>query len=152
MTTTDDADLREALQGSLAYLEAAKQALPLAAFRDRLIEMLGRELAKLDAPIASDDERASVGPAGGERIKDWEELRHTLAHLWNAVDHLVDGFPESAGAELQDCMANIFWNSTDEMRADLDGTQANESMLGGEQAADAPEAEVEEAKPPEVDE
>jgi hypothetical protein len=164
-------NLLEALMLNVAHLQTINtdsavtedaEAYRLEQRTQRLVEWAGRcldkgfndsELSMLGAlPIANEEERANVGPAG-ERIKDWEELRHTLAHLWNAIDHLVDGFPETAGAELQACQAGIFWDSIDEMRADLDGTTTqSEPMLGGEQAADAPEAErQQEAQPPVAD-
>ena len=109
---------------------------------DEHARMLGRKL-----PIASDEDHVTVGPEGGERIKDWEELRHTLAHLWNAIDHLVDGFPESAGAELQDCLDPIFWNSTDEMRTDLDGRTQRRADAVPPKETQRPEEEGQQAQP-----
>lgn len=93
--------------------------------------------------IALDVERVTVGPEGGDRIKDWEQLRYTLAHLWNAIDHLVDGFPESAAADLVDCQDAIFWDNTDRMRADLDGKTPRkvEPMQHEEQATETSEAQ-----------
>ena len=109
--------------------------------RNRLFTGTGKR------PIASDEDHVTVTPEGGERIKDWEELRHTLAHLWNAIDHLVDGFPESAGAELQDCLDPIFWNTTDEMRLHLDGrTQGRRQESVPREETEGPERPEEEQR------
>ena len=114
--------------------------------KSELMDLAG-ESDRKESRIASDEDHVTVTPEGGERIKDWEELRHTLAHLWNAIDHLVDGFPESAGAELQDCLDPIFWNSTDEMRTDLDGRTQRRADAVPPKETQRPEEEGQQAQP-----
>ena len=90
-------------------------------------------------PIANEDACGNVGPAGGERLKDWEELRHTVSHLWLAIQHIADGAPQSAQRELEACESAIFFNSIDEMRG-YDGqssTEKDEPVQRSKQAPDA---------------
>lgn len=60
-------------------------------------------------------------------LKHNAQLRHVLAHLHQAIEHLAHGSTDAALHELESIEPMIFWESDEEMRAFLEGAEDGKS-------------------------